>query len=242
MVSITGTIFRSRRRKFSDSSLCLAVYERPYGSSTALALSFLFRPTNLIGLPIWIRTVWGKWRQALLSSFIIMAGGLTLALFNWIRFGSPTDFGYYGKEAFNGSILNGLYGLFLSTGGSIFVYSPVLLLAIPGAWLFFKRGKSVTIAALLTVLGYVFAISAWYGWTGGASWGCRLLTPIVPLLGFLAASTVEQVWKRKWLAPAVALLAMAGMSVQVLALLRDPLRVLIEHVANGESELPRYPL
>ena len=215
-------------------SLCFAAYEKPYGCSTALALSFLFRPTNLIGLPIWVRAVWGNWRQAVLSSPIIAAGGLTLALFNWVRFGSPLDFGYYGKEAFSGSIVTGLNGLFFSPGGSIFVYSPVLLLAIPGIWLFFKREKSLTIAAMLPVLGYVVVIAAWYGWTGGASWGCRLLIPIVPLLGFFIAPAVAQAWKRKWLAAAIALLAVAGFSVQVLALLRDPLRVMIEHVANGE--------
>ena len=46
-------------------SLCFAVYEKPYGSALGLALSILFRPTNLLALPIWGWSVWRKGFRAL---------------------------------------------------------------------------------------------------------------------------------------------------------------------------------
>ena len=218
---------------FLIASVCFAVHDKPYGSSLALAISILFRPTNLLAFPIWGWAVWRKGPKALGSAFIIAAGAMILALYNRARFGSPLIFGY-GNESFNSSLWQGLHGIFLSPGRSIFIYSPILLLAIPGAWFFHKREKILTILCLLFVIGYGITIAAWHSWDGGLSWGSRLLTPIVPVLGFLIAPSIEFVWRKKWLAPVVLLLAAMGLSIQVLALLRDPTHVLIDRVSTGE--------
>src|SRR4029077_12112834 len=123
---------------FLIASLCFAVHDKPYGSSTALAISILFRPTNLLALPFWGKAVWRRNFKALASGAIIVTGGLALAAYNCARFGSPLDFGYPSGN-FSVPLLTGLYAMFLSPGRSLFVYSPVLLLAIPGAWLFYQR-------------------------------------------------------------------------------------------------------
>ena len=44
------------------------------------------------------------------------------------------------------------------------------------------------------------------------------------------------VWKNKLAAAAALLLGLAGFGVQMLALLRDPMRVMVEHVATGEID------
>jgi hypothetical protein len=218
---------------FLIASLCLTVYEKPYGSSIALATSILFRPTNLLALPIWGKTVWRKGLVALASGLIIVAAVLILAVYNWARFGSPLNFGY-GAENFSTSLFKGLFGIWFSPGRSVFVYSPMLLLAIPGAWLLYKRDKVLTILCLIPVLGYTLIIASWHAWDGGLSWGARLMTPLVPILAVLVAPSIDYVWKRKWLASVVFLLAVMGLSVQVLALLRDPTHVLIDRVSTGE--------
>jgi hypothetical protein len=228
-----GLFSEAGAASFLITSLCLSAYGRPYASTTALALSLLFRPTNVIGFPIWVKTVWGKWGQAFATGLTLVAAVFVLAFFNWIRFGSPLDFGY-GQETFQGSILRGLHGLFLTPGRSLFVYSPVLLLAIPGTWLIYKKERALVITCLIVIVSYILAIATWWGWDGGLAWGCRLLTPIVPLLGFLTAPVLFHAWKNRWVVTAVAVLALTGFSVQVIALLRNPLRVMIERVASGE--------
>jgi len=218
---------------FLIASLSFAVHDKPYGSSSALAISILFRPTNLLALPFWGKAVWRRNFKALASGAIIVTGGLALAAYNCARFGSPLNFGYPSGN-FSVPLLTGLYAMFLSPGRSLFVYSPALLLAIPGAWLFYQREKVLTVLCLILIVSYAMVVAAWgpLGW--GLSWGMRLMTPIVPVLGFLAATVLERVWRNKWISLASLFLAVIGLSIQVLALLRDPTHVLIDRVSTGE--------
>ena len=220
---------------FLIASLCFAVYDLPYSSATALAISLLFRPTNLLALPIWAMSVLRKGPKAFGSGLIIIIGALILAAYNQARFGSALNFGY-GSEGFEASSFRGLYGILLSPGRSIFVYSPPLLLAIPGAWFFYKREKILTILCLILAMSYAITIAAWHSWDGGLSWGSRLITPIVPLLGVLIAPSLEYAWTKKWGALAALLLGSMGVSVQVVALLRSPMRVMIDEVATGKIQ------
>ncbi len=218
---------------FLIASFCFAVYDKPFGSSSALAISILFRPTNLLALPFWGRTVWRKGLKALVSGAIIVVGLFILAAYNWARFGSPLSFGYpVGNLSV--PLFTGLHAMFLSPGRSLFVYSPILLLAIPGAWLFYKREKTLTILCLILVLSYALIVAGWgpLGW--GLSWGMRLMTPILPVLGFLAAAVLEYVWRNKWIGAVSLFLGVVGLSIQVLTLLRDPTHVLIDRVSSGE--------
>ena len=213
--------------------LCFAAYKKPYLSSLALALSILFRPTNIIALPIWGYAFWRSGRKAIWSVLFVVAGLCALAFYNWIRFSSPFNFGYSSIERFGSSVLFGLYGILLSPGRSIFIYSPVLTLAIPGAWSFYKKEKILTIICTITILAYLVIIASWYSWEGGVSWGSRLLTPIVPILGFLVASTIEFALKNKRDMIVVGIFAILGFSVEIIALARDPIRVMNEQVFNG---------
>lgn len=214
-------------------SLCFATYRKPYGSASGLALSILFRPTNLLTFPIWIWSVWGKGFKVLASGLIIVAGVGAVTLFNWVRFGSPLNFGY-GNEGFSSSIMAGLSGVFFSPGRSIFVYSPVLLLAIPGAFLFFRKEKQITLLSLGVVAIHAILIASWHQWDGGISWGSRLMTPIVPVLGFLASPIIARGCQSIWIGAGVVLLGAMGFTVQVAALLVSPTRVIMNHVATGE--------
>ncbi len=214
-------------------SLCFMAYESAWGSSLALAVSLLFRPTNLLALPIWGKAVWRKGLAALASGLFLVAGGVGLGVYNWMRFASPLNFGY-GSEGFSASLLEGLYGILLSPGRSLFVYSPILLLAIPGAWLAYRKDKALAILCSVIVLGYAIAIAIWHSWDGGWTWGARLLAPIVPLLGFLVAPVIDYARRSNGTKLIVLVLGLAGLSVQLLALLRDPLRSLNEHVVTGE--------
>lgn len=72
----------------------------------------------------------------------------------------------------------------LSPGGSLWGTSPILLLAIPGAWRLIRGGRTRMVLVALAAIG-AFAVgyallNAAY-WFGGLSWPPRFLVPIVPL-------------------------------------------------------------
>ena len=220
---------------FLITGLCLLAYDKPYASSTALAVSILFRPTNILALPVWAVSAWRKPRAAIGSALIVIAAGAFLCWFNYIRFGSILNFGY-ASERFGGPFLKNLEGVLFSPGRSPFVYSPILVLAIPGTWLLLRKQPILALICLVVIAAYVFTVARLFNWAGGTSWGARLITPTVPLFGVLLAPTVDYIWKNKLLATAALLLGFAGFSVQMLALLRDPMRVIMEHVATGEID------
>ena len=220
---------------FLITSLCLMSYDKPYSSSLALALSILFRPTNIFALPIWAAGAWRKPRTAIGSAAIVIAAGAFLCWFNYIRFGSISNFGY-GSERFGGPFFKNLESVLFSPGRSPFVYSPILIFALPGAWRLFRKEKILALICLVIIAAYLFTIARVFNWAGGTSWGSRLITPTVPLFGVLLAPAVDYIWKNKLAAAAALLLGLAGFGVQMLALLRDPMRAMMEHVATGEID------
>ena len=106
----------------------------------------------------------------------IVTGGVVWATYNWVRFGNVIDVGHdpgYG--------VTGFYGLLLSPGGSLFLYSPVLLAGVAALVRLWQTDRHL--ASLLG--GQVGVLFCYYAslddWIGGRSYGPRYLVPILPL-------------------------------------------------------------
>ena len=214
-------------------SLFLAFSERVYASSTLLALSSLFRPTTLLALPFVAKADRRKPQVLIACAIIVGAGLFGLAAYNWARFGSPLKSGYPPGNL-SVPLLTGLSVLLFSPGRSIFVYSPLLVLAMPGAWFFFQRDKTTALFCLFFIVAHALIVSCWgpLGW--GLSWGSRLMTLTLPVFGILIAAALQKIWRSKWLLPIPILLGLLGAGVQIITLLRDPTHVLIDRVQNGD--------
>jgi hypothetical protein len=214
-------------------SLLFAVSKHVYRSSLELAGSSLFRPTTLLAAPFLAIAVRQKPRAAIVCAIIVAAGLLGLAAYNYARFGSLFTSGYPSGNL-SVPLPTGLFVLFFSPGRSIFVYSPILLLAIPGAWFFFKKEKALALCCLFFILAHALIIACWgpLGW--GLSWGSRLMTLTLPVFGLLVAAALDCLWKNKWLLPIPILLGVLGAAVQIVAVVRDPTHVLIDRVQSGE--------
>jgi hypothetical protein len=135
-----------------------------------------------------------------LTGVAVAAGAaVPVALFlvsNVWRFGSPFDLGYQAVPL-DYPVLEGLYGLFLSPGKSLFLYAPVALVGIAAA-VWPPRARRAE-AALFLALGFGNALffARFPYWHGDHTWGPRYLLMGLPFFILPAAWVVHDArWRR----------------------------------------------
>jgi hypothetical protein len=214
--------------------LYFSISKKPWHTGLMLAISFIFRPTNIVALPVWIYSIWRKERKYLWSILFPLLGVGSLLLYNYIRFNSLWDFGdLYTIDQFHSHLLAGFVWILLSPGRGIFFYSPVSILAIPGSKLLFRKNKILFVLCTICVVLYLLLIAKWGRWDGGTVWGSRLLTPIIPVIGIFLAPVINLSFKNKNLRNAVIFLGIAGLCLQLLTIIQNPFPILINEVESG---------
>ena len=161
-------------------------------------------------------------RRALIVCAIPAISGLFYLLSNNIVFGQAFNFGYPETEDMLGKHINsfhtpfyvGLTGFLLAPGKSIFVFMPVLLLALVGIRRLWNRDRAVaTLSAGLPLL-YLLFYMRYTQWEGGVCPGPRYLLPFLIVtcvpLGLLLQT--GQARFRRWLL----VLTAAGFAVQLI--------------------------
>lgn len=144
-------------------------------STARLSLRVLFSRDNLSAM-------------ALFAGGAILAGGI-FAWYNWFRSGNPLQTGY-DLSIFSPNILLGLYKLLFSPLRGLFIYSPILILAIPG-WFKLRKLHPYEAWLSLGLVGItVLLFSAWASGEG-LSWGSRFLVPVIPFLALALAPLIE---------------------------------------------------
>lgn len=134
-----------------------------------------------------------------------------LGWYNYHCFGSPAAFSYSlhntyshsgGFLGINWPRLNALWGITFSPYRGLFYQSPVLLLFLPGIYLWWRRknNRPEIYLALLIVLGFFFFNAGYDYWDGVGSVGARFLIPALP---FLCLALLEA--SRRWPGPLQAL-------------------------------------
>jgi hypothetical protein len=116
--------------------------------------------------------------------------GASLLAYNALRSGDPTQTGY-DLTLFSPNVLLGLYKLLFSPLRGLFIYSPILLLSLPGWWLL---RKTHTAEAWLCAGLAGITIGLFSAWSSGEglSWGSRFLVPIIPFLTICLAPIIER--------------------------------------------------
>ncbi len=119
----------------------------------------------------------------------IAFAGAILLTYNALRSGNPFQTGY-DLTLFSPNVGLGLYKLLFSPLRGFFIYSPILLLSLPGWWLLRRQrpAESWLMAGLAGVTILLF--SAWSSGEG-LSWGSRFLVPITPFFAICLAPVIE---------------------------------------------------
>ncbi len=143
-----------------------------------------------------------------------IAGSIFL-WYNWARSGNPFQTGY-DLSIFSPDLLLGLYKLLFSPLRGLFIYSPILILSIPG-WFKLKKRRPAEAWLVAGLVGATLLLFS--AWTSGEglSWGSRFLLPIVPFLSIALAPMIDQL-------PIVFIAFLAGISgfIQILGVAINP--------------------
>jgi hypothetical protein len=158
----------------------------------------------------------------LIFAAAVAAVGLVLLGYNALRSGNPFQTGY-DLTLFSPNVLLGLYKLLFSPLRGLFIYSPLLLLSLPGWWLFRKRyaAEAWLFAGLAGVTIGLF--SAWSSGEG-LSWGSRFLVPVVPFIVIVLAPVVEKMASGRWQVARLTFYALLLLSflIQILGVTINP--------------------
>ena len=136
---------------------------------------------------------WRTWAFALLAPVVLAVGWVLY--YNHVRYGSFTGSGYTSagdRQGFSTPLLRGLGILLWSPGKSFFVYSPVLLLGVPGLYFLARRRLSLATTIVLLCIVRVCFFARWWTPIGGAIWGPRFLMPMCLLLAIPLGETIER--------------------------------------------------
>jgi hypothetical protein len=197
---------------------------RPFLGMLMAGAAWTLRPeavlfAGILGLWHLIRT--RRW-QDIVPMAIALVPVIALNLYaNWIRWGALSSSAYsggYSKAGFDYPALAGLFGVLLSPGKGILWFSPPLLLGFMG-WNRMRHRIETRLDAWLFagLLGLSVALYArWWDWGSDDAWGVRFLIPGVMLMIIPAVEVLD---RRIW----VAGILMAGVSVQLLAVIVAPL-------------------
>jgi hypothetical protein len=95
---------------------------------------------------------------------------------NWVRYGAVFETGYGDQPEginFGSPLLVGLYGLLLSVGRGLLLFSPPLILFFWSVGRFVKQWPAAGWALVVLVLSVLLVHAKWVNWAGGWCWGPR---------------------------------------------------------------------
>lgn len=221
------------------AALCLYVWRARWRSLAGwvwfglfvmlMIMALLTKEAAMMSIPIFVvlalprvslRRGWG--RVAGLGLLIVVVAGISFFALNSVLeiVAVPRTYdpiarlsSVQGNEAF---IIQALGGYLFSPGRSMFVFSPVLVLGIPGAVMLARqrRWRSLLVV-LMTLLVFVggYAVLRHENWFGGLAWGPRYLVPATPFLMLAVLPVLDAfearrlpVWAR-WVVVGVLVLA-----------------------------------
>lgn len=137
-----------------------------------------------------------------------------------------------------------LHAYLMSIGGSVWGTSPVVLLALPGMWLLYRRGQYRYIgAAVAAVLAFALGYALLRGvhWFGGLSWPPRFLLPAIPFLLLAALPALDRLTRRparRWMIVGAGALVAYSLWIQLsgVTLAWGAYTAALPPAANGLSE------
>jgi hypothetical protein len=184
------------------------------------------------------------WKKLIIVSVCIGVMGLTwffvvpriplLARFNPAYYGSLLKFFFSSPHP---NLLQALTGPFVSTGKSIFLFSPILLIPL---WSLIRHFRSAWSAWLYLVLLIIFQ-ALFYDdeWAGHINWGLRFVLPAIPPLVLSTSGTIEDWLARRKGLIALSFIAVVSIIIQLLGVL-SPVSQFFYEKSSANPQVTEY--
>ncbi len=219
-----GTYYWSYSRSLYDGMLCLlllvaalvlllryrggASVGAVVGAFTLLGFSIITRltmvlPTAAAFLFILMSGRRPVWRPLMAGALALVPFGVWQLWYNSLRTGNPLvspvqTAQYAANNALDGHLGTGLIGLTLSPGKSIFVYAPLLVLAIAAFPSFWRRDRASAMFVLVSGGLWLLLHAKLRSWYGAWGWGPRHLITLLPILALPALVALPGLWAKRW--------------------------------------------
>ena len=189
-------------------------------------LSVLTKYGNILLAPVFFIAILGRPEgrvKRAAAFFITVTAFVAMVLaYNYARFGDffKTGYALHLEYQPDGSFIECVYGILFSSGKSIFLYSPPLILALVGLGDFLKKSRMFAICIGLSLAIYLILYTRFSLWGGGLAWGPRYFLPFVGMGMWMAAPFVSNTLGKaaaKWRLGLILVLALAGLAIQGLA-------------------------
>jgi hypothetical protein len=196
----------------------------------ALAMAFIIRPTAAVAIVV-LSTYVLVFQRAWFWRYL---GWAAVAAVPWIAF----NYSIYGellppyyaasRLAEESSFIEGLLGVLFSPSRGLLPTTPVMVFAVTGFALSLREPKQrpLHIAFATIVVGITGIVASWPDWAGGAAFGPRMMTDVVPFLVYfvmfnfhLPATASRRA--QTWLSAIVMFFATAGILIHAQGAVRS---------------------
>jgi hypothetical protein len=190
-------------------------------AGVAIGFGILMKPPFiLLAAPLAVLLVMRRqWKTLIAGAVPIAAALVALLMLNDRWFGSP----WHASQAWRyGSLAGGIAGFLFKSDKSVFLYAPVLALAVVAWPTFIRAHRREAWVVLAAIIPYFLLMSAWEEWHGGYSYGPRLILPLLPL-ACLSLAVLPDVLRRssdgKRTGRAVAFLVICALAMNVASII-----------------------
>jgi hypothetical protein len=176
----------------------------PLVAGLALAAAVTMRPTNAVALGL--GTILVLWKTSARSRTAYVAGVLAVfvpwTLITLHSYGTLLQpYPLANKLGLSPTFFESMAAQLISPSRGLFVFSPIVLVAIPGAVIVWKRQSTPLLEALsaVAILCYVIAIALFPVWWAGTSFGPRFMTETLPFIFVLSIPFVDWIiaWRKE---------------------------------------------
>jgi len=177
--------------------------ERPaarwVGGALGVVLTFavVTRPTNAV--PAVALVAWVAWsRRAVLVPVVVGAvrgAALSAGVVALLGLGVPPPYYSASRISIGAQTVTAVAANLVSPSRGLLISTPVVLLAVPGAWLWWRsdRDRPLVVALVAWAGGVVVAVSAFGQWWAGHTFAARFATETLPALFLLALPAVDAI-------------------------------------------------
>lgn len=138
-----------------------------------------------------------RYGLALVPAAVLILGN------NYLISGSPFRVSYGTNPAFPRITAGNAFGfslpdpmamryLLVGEYRGLLFWSPVLLMAVPGLVVWFRRDRGVAVMIGIVFVFMLLQVASFYGWSGGNAVGPRYLSAAIPFLGLAAAYGIKR--------------------------------------------------